>query len=187
MPYLQRIRSKEEIVVPLGKSLTVIGRAESCDVTLEGHSEISREHCAVHSYEDGTVKVVDLGSKNGTWVNGARTFEGCQLKDGDIVRLSRKVEFRFTENEPEMSGMDRDQPSMEEMTIAEDHMPRSPGGRHGTALNVRTPSEDLSAAASHMEKELEQQDFKSIMQKLSEQAKNRPKKKKTEEGGEEYW
>ncbi len=63
---------------------TVIGRQQGCDVVLADPA-ISREHVRITVYPDG-VKVEDLGSANGTFINGKRIAEGW-LEDGDELKL----------------------------------------------------------------------------------------------------
>jgi hypothetical protein len=62
----------------------VIGRSASSDVQLYD-VKLSRRHCAFKVDQDG-VQFKDLGSVNGTFVNGARATQGY-LNHGDILRL----------------------------------------------------------------------------------------------------
>jgi pSer/pThr/pTyr-binding forkhead associated (FHA) protein len=80
--------------VPPHGSRTV-GRAHDADVVLEAPL-VSRMHCRLqsgtgHGEEEGPLQVIDLGSTNGTYVNGQRV-ERSELKDGDRLRVGR-VEF----------------------------------------------------------------------------------------------
>lgn len=63
--------------VELVKDLTLIGRTEDCDVRLD-HKSISKLHCVL-AVTDGLVLVRDLGSTNGTRVNGQRVRRGILL------------------------------------------------------------------------------------------------------------
>jgi pSer/pThr/pTyr-binding forkhead associated (FHA) protein len=72
-----------------GKSL--IGRSEECDVFLVDPS-VSRTHAIVEIVA-GEPKVRDLGSTNGTFVNGAR-IESSALRSGDELRFGN-TEMRF--------------------------------------------------------------------------------------------
>jgi pSer/pThr/pTyr-binding forkhead associated (FHA) protein len=60
--------SGKTVRVPRGK--LVIGRAEGCDLRLS--SEFVSSHHCVLLLDDYTLRIRDLGSKNGTFVNGRR-------------------------------------------------------------------------------------------------------------------
>lgn len=62
----------------------VLGR-ENADLTIED-LELSRHHARIRTV-NGTLEIEDLGSLNGTWVNGARIPEPTLLKPGDQVKL----------------------------------------------------------------------------------------------------
>lgn len=65
-------------------SIQVIGRSEECNICVPAE-EISRRHAQVKPTPDG-LAVEDLGSANGTFVNGQRVQNGV-LKPGDELRL----------------------------------------------------------------------------------------------------
>jgi predicted component of type VI protein secretion system len=74
---------------------TVIGRVLECDVCL-ADGRVSRRNTAISIGQSGFF-VKDMGSANGTYLNGARTAE-AQLKDGDKVRVgTTEMEFHQTE------------------------------------------------------------------------------------------
>ena len=62
----------------------VIGRAAECDISVPA-DEISRRHALIKPTPDG-VSVEDLGSSNGTYINGRRVQHGF-LNAGDELRL----------------------------------------------------------------------------------------------------
>ncbi|MBN1807736.1 MAG: HD domain-containing protein [Planctomycetes bacterium] len=62
----------------------VVGRANDCDIQLLDRG-VSRHHVAFYIQED-KVFVEDLGSSNGTTLNGQR-IKRTQLSDGDLVRI----------------------------------------------------------------------------------------------------
>ncbi|MBI5368665.1 MAG: FHA domain-containing protein [Planctomycetes bacterium] len=62
----------------------VLGRGVTCQLRLDDFA-VSSEHCAIESRADAHV-LVDLGSRNGTLVNGERVSERT-LGAGDVVRL----------------------------------------------------------------------------------------------------
>ena len=76
---------------PLVKDLTVMGRQSSCDVPIIDNMS-SRAHCQVR--RDGTsYSLVDLGSRNGTQLNGKKVGERL-LTFGDRIRVG-EVELLF--------------------------------------------------------------------------------------------
>lgn len=70
--------------IPVGDDPVTIGRLPECDIVL-ADSKVSRRHAEVR--RDGVaVMVVDLGSTNGTQVNGAGVRERS-LNDGDAITI----------------------------------------------------------------------------------------------------
>jgi DNA-binding NtrC family response regulator len=67
----------------LGRALT-IGSAAECDVCV-GDPCVSRRHCTIEP-ADGRVVVRDLGSTNGTWVNGVRVAH-AELRPGSVLTV----------------------------------------------------------------------------------------------------
>jgi pSer/pThr/pTyr-binding forkhead associated (FHA) protein len=67
-----------------------VGRSPACDICLR-FSSVSGRHCKL-SLEEGYWLVQDLGSSNGTWVNGERCIRKCLLP-GSVLGLSK---HRFT-------------------------------------------------------------------------------------------
>lgn len=70
--------------IPVADRPVVIGRLSSCDIPL-GDPQVSRRHAEVRRDTEG-FSVLDLGSTNGTVVNGAPVRER-RLADGDEVRI----------------------------------------------------------------------------------------------------
>lgn len=66
-------------VKPLEKAITVIGREEGDIVTRD--PETSRRHLSIEIHNDGSVWLTDLGSTNGTYVDGVQIHGTIQLSD----------------------------------------------------------------------------------------------------------
>ena len=69
-------------------SALVLGR-QAADLVIED-PQVSRRHASVRPAGDA-LEVEDLGSRNGTWVNGARVGGVTRLAPGDQVRLGDTV------------------------------------------------------------------------------------------------
>jgi len=64
-----------------------LGRSSSNDIAPHD-SELSRNHCLFEAVGDCGLRVTDLASANGTFVNGRRLgAEGVDLKPGDVIRV----------------------------------------------------------------------------------------------------
>jgi hypothetical protein len=66
-----------------------VGRAPGCGVRVDD-SYTSSIHARVFR-RDGTVWVEDLGSTNGTWVNGERLSSPAKVDRGDLVQVGGTV------------------------------------------------------------------------------------------------
>jgi pSer/pThr/pTyr-binding forkhead associated (FHA) protein len=80
----------EGIDQPLVDGL-VIGRDADCQLVIS-HSSVSRRHAEIHD-SAGHWYVEDLGSRNGTFVEGTRVAEGarCRLRHGDRLGVANVV------------------------------------------------------------------------------------------------
>ncbi|MGZ3422685.1 MAG: FHA domain-containing protein [Polyangiales bacterium] len=74
---------EREVVLTSGEH--ILGRSPECDVVIDERS-ISRGHAAI-TVAPMSVVVRDLGSKNGTWVNGIRIATDRRLRHGDRLGL----------------------------------------------------------------------------------------------------
>ncbi len=74
---------------PLEEDSLVLGRASSADLVLEDRF-LSRHHSRIYREEDRFL-IEDLGSRNGTMLNGRAVAEPTQLHAGDVVKISGSV------------------------------------------------------------------------------------------------
>lgn len=72
-------------IIPLLGPVFKIGRGETCHLR-PNSEQVSREHAEFTIGAD-SVAVRDLGSRNGTLVNGKAVTESCPLKDRDLVQV----------------------------------------------------------------------------------------------------
>src|SRR5436190_20773108 len=70
------------------RDMTVIGRREDCDLRIP-LSDVSRKHCRL-ILNGETIKVEDLGSSNGTYINGERVQQ-AELSAGDTLQVGPVV------------------------------------------------------------------------------------------------
>ena len=71
--------------LPIDKPVIVLGRGVGGDVMLEDQ-EASRRHAEIR-FSGREVSITDLGSRNGTFVNGARIQGAQTLRPGDEIRI----------------------------------------------------------------------------------------------------
>jgi len=79
----------------LAKPIISIGRWEDNDVVIEDRW-VSRYHVEVHRESDQYI-VHDLGSKNGTLINGQRIAAPTVLADGDEIQVTPLVKLTFVD------------------------------------------------------------------------------------------
>jgi tetratricopeptide (TPR) repeat protein len=70
----------------LDEARVVVGRAEDCDIVLDDE-RVSKRHFEIHR-KGAEIVLIDLGSRNGTRVNG-RTLSDVVLRPGDRIELGR--------------------------------------------------------------------------------------------------
>jgi hypothetical protein len=67
-----------------------IGRATGCKLSLPADTFLSQLHARVFE-QDGVTQVEDLGSTNGTWINGERITDPVTVQHGDRVQVGSTV------------------------------------------------------------------------------------------------
>ncbi len=90
-------------LLPLGEGepleiqldMTLIGRGEGCDLRLE-HKSVSKMHCVIVR-TDGLLLLRDLGSTNGTRVNGQRVRRAALLPNDEVGIAALKFRVLFGE------------------------------------------------------------------------------------------
>lgn len=87
-----KMGAKEGLKFPLGRRGVIIGRRRTCDIRLED-TNASRVHASIDS-ADADYFLTDLGSTNGTYVNGTRISKK-KLAAGDLIRIGTTIlEFK---------------------------------------------------------------------------------------------
>ena len=105
----------------LPSNTIVIGRRHDCDLCIP-LEHVSRRHCQLNQNEDN-LKIRDLGSRNGTFLNGKRIDEAT-VKAGDYIKIG-PLTFQIqingvpektippAEAEPELSDLEMPKPTAE--------------------------------------------------------------------------
>src|SRR5437588_12810715 len=76
--------------INITKEMTLVGRGEGCDLRLD-HKSVSKLHCVLVK-TDGLILLRDLGSTNGTRVNGQRVRRAALLPN-DLLNIA-SLKFR---------------------------------------------------------------------------------------------
>lgn len=80
----------------LYKRKIIIGRASDCDIVIDD-PYISKKHAQIQ-FKDGVAYIIDLGSKNGTFVDNRR-ISSQPLSSGATIKIGEtKIKFQFKQN-----------------------------------------------------------------------------------------
>lgn len=83
----------------------VVGRADTADFHIDDPG-LSRAHAKILRVDPAVVNLLDLGSKNGTFVNGAR-IDAVVIKSGDQIQLGPDTVVQF-DHGPSSTGVASD-------------------------------------------------------------------------------
>lgn len=112
--------------IDLVKDLTLIGRDEDCDIRFDQKS-ISKLHCVI-AKTDGLLLIRDLGSTNGTRVNGQRVRRAALLPNDmlSVANIKYRVMFGVDlEPEPLPDNPPREDNDLPEIPIQRNALPDS--------------------------------------------------------------
>ena len=71
-----------------------LGRGSSADITVED-TGVSRRHLEIVE-QDGAYLAVDLGSTNGSYINGQRLMGRAEITNGSVIEMGRaRIVFRL--------------------------------------------------------------------------------------------
>jgi pSer/pThr/pTyr-binding forkhead associated (FHA) protein len=88
--------------VEIVRDLTVVGRKEDCDLRLD-HKSVSKLHCVLVK-TDGLLILRDLGSTNGTRVNGQRVRRAALLPNDQLMVAGFKFRVYLGPDEAPLVG-----------------------------------------------------------------------------------
>jgi DNA-binding CsgD family transcriptional regulator len=87
-PQIEVISGAHNWRISLEADRTTVGKAAENDVALEHDPTASRLHAVLERFPAAWC-VTDLGSSNGTWVNGERIWSAHRLRHGDEIRVGQ--------------------------------------------------------------------------------------------------
>jgi len=150
-------------VIPLTMKKFLIGREKDCHLR-PNNDLISRHHCVL-TVDEFTVRIRDLGSTNGTYVNSERIQGQVVLQHGDLLSIG-KLQFAITIRDVAVAGTDRADAKQELMEtdafnsqptppptsgglIADDILAEAePAGDAGETISLPVSSDDVDDAPS---------------------------------------
>jgi predicted component of type VI protein secretion system len=125
--------------IRLRRASTIIGRQKGCDLRIPS-SGVSRRHSRL-TVRDDCLVIEDLGSANGTYVNGARA-EGKQLvRPGDLIEVGLvtfRVEYALTR-----TAIDRLLQAVESGEFAS-HIDETHADREPALIDVEVVDDDIT-------------------------------------------
>src|SRR6202048_824155 len=75
--------------LPLAGKTLSLGRAKQNNVVFTS-DKVSRRHALVHAQGAAEFSLVDLGSSNGTHLNGRRVIQPVPLQNGDVIQIGEQ-------------------------------------------------------------------------------------------------
>ena len=161
MPYLKLLHAKDPQVHVLSRDVTTLGRSGEADIAIGGDRGVSKLHARIEPEASGYA-IVDLDSRNGTYVNDHRVGgEPAPLLPGDHIRIGRTI-LVFEAGEPAGAGAaaGADEPPAQPSLFRADQLPYTlagskPGRRRGDAGGQLLKLTALSKAVMTVRSEAE--------------------------------
>lgn len=97
--------------IALDENITTIGRASDNTISFPADSNVSRYHAEIERRGDGDFLLIELGSSNGTTVNGERVEREKPLNDGDAILFGGTSKIEFLLDKESASKEDADTPA----------------------------------------------------------------------------
>ncbi len=111
----------DERELTIGEDATSFGRTTDNTVSFPDNTNISRNHAEI-AFKDGKFVVTDLGSSNGTTINGQKIEGETDLNDGDFITLGNSIiiEFVAEDDTPENASEAVESEAVNEAKSADD-------------------------------------------------------------------
>jgi adenylate cyclase len=127
------------------KGNCALGRSSDNNVVIPSE-RASRRHAVIHAQEGGEFWLADLGSSNGTFLNGRRLTHPTLLKPADTIQIAHAT-FTFRQNTERLN--EAEESAMSQMTVVdvrtEECWMLIADIANFTPLSQRTPADDLAA------------------------------------------
>ena len=151
MSHLHLIRDNEVAKsFPLNNGELLLGREDYCDISL-GYAGISRKHLRLLTVMGDTF-VEDMGSRNGTYVNG-KLARKCALNDGDVLQIG-EIELRFEKDSANDGPATPADPDATTVLSPGQFGPQSQAARNaGVEVNGISPVAHFTAKAEQLRSE----------------------------------
>jgi hypothetical protein len=95
------IEDADEYIIELNGQDVVIGRLPTCEICIDDDPLVSRYHANL-SFRDGMYVLADMGSSNGTYLNGEIVTEDTIVQSGDAITVgTHEIMVRSGHNFPE--------------------------------------------------------------------------------------
>ncbi len=128
----QLIPVKNGPPITLTKPITVVGRSSRlCDLAVD-HNAVSKIHCILVK-TDGLIYMRDLGSTNGTRVNGQRVIRGALLP-GDQISFGGAAYTVYLGPDPQLSAGPHSSEPTEMIPLITDSDPDLPASKSDVQL-----------------------------------------------------
>ncbi len=129
---------KQTREIPITQTELLIGRGADCDLRLPV-PDVSRHHCLIRLMNENAF-LEDLGSSNGTYLNGQRVRSQTQLNSGDLIQLG---ECQFIVDLGDLGWADLGLQANADPAAATVRRPPKTGGK-----DRKTPPESKGASGS---------------------------------------
>ncbi|MET9470045.1 FHA domain-containing protein [Streptomyces sp. NPDC006544] len=97
-----------------------IGRAPDNDLVIDD-LVVSRHHAELRALDSGTYEIADLGSHNGTYLNGARLTRAASIGEGDVVGIGHSAFCLVGDQLQEYVDTGEVSLDVQDLTVAVDH------------------------------------------------------------------
>ncbi len=151
---LKVVEGAKQCIVRL-KLPTVIGRSKDASIKVP-QSQVSRQHCEIYE-EDKLLVVEDLGSSNGTFIDGERVQEPTFLYPGETLRIGNIV-FQAIYDAPRGVGDEVDPDGTEIIQADQATFDSSPPPQSVTSADDPKKVMDTSSASEESRDVLEDPD-----------------------------